>query len=275
MDVETAHSLAPDPAHLLAQVPGLLCVHDDRHGRIVDTRGDLQAHLACPTVAGAGAGASIALPTFIALIHADDQARYVQFIAALLQGSPVTMGVSCPIGARLARGCLCGSMGKGSPRGRCPALDTSSGTGRRPIPPPSPIISKDCSATAPPSNRATTTTRSGDCYAARPSIHDDQRRAVRPGSYRQPRHALCGLARGTGSFWHQIGVEVGIAPAYAVAFFIVESSAGTNPRWDGMKVYDASTPRNSQTTHNIGNVSCAGYPTCMEALARLPRLGNR
>jgi hypothetical protein len=70
-------------------------------------------------------------------------------------------------------------------------------------------------------------------------------------------------ATGTGPIWYQLGLEFGIDPAFAVAFFIVESSAGTNPRWDGMKVYDANNPRNSQTTHNIGNISCAGYPTCM------------
>jgi hypothetical protein len=70
-------------------------------------------------------------------------------------------------------------------------------------------------------------------------------------------------ATGTGPIWYRLGREYGIDPAFAVAFFIMESSAGTNPRWDGMKVYDASNPRNSVTTHNIGNISCAGYPTCM------------
>jgi hypothetical protein len=48
-----------------------------------------------------------------------------------------------------------------------------------------------------------------------------------------------------------------------VAFFIHESSAGTNPRWDGMKEYNQADPRRSATTHNIGNISCAGYPRCL------------
>ncbi|NJM09009.1 glucosaminidase domain-containing protein [Candidatus Gracilibacteria bacterium] len=90
---------------------------------------------------------------------------------------------------------------------------------------------------------------------ASPSISAQQIDAILD-SYASP-------AVGTGVLWYQLGLEFGIDPAFAVAFFIVESSAGTNPRWDGMKVYDAGNPRNSQTTHNIGNISCAGYPTCM------------
>jgi hypothetical protein len=63
-------------------------------------------------------------------------------------------------------------------------------------------------------------------------------------------------ARGTGQIWIGLGKKYGIDPAYALAFFIHESSAGTNPRWDGMKP-------DGSTTHNIGNISCAGYPRCL------------
>lgn len=63
-------------------------------------------------------------------------------------------------------------------------------------------------------------------------------------------------AAGTGRTWIEMGERYGIDPAYALAFFIQESSAGTNPRWDGMKA-------DGSTTHNIGNISCAGYPRCL------------
>jgi hypothetical protein len=63
-------------------------------------------------------------------------------------------------------------------------------------------------------------------------------------------------AVGTGPIWIDMGKKYGIDPAYALAFFIHESSAGTNPRWDGMKP-------DGSTTHNIGNISCAGYPRCL------------
>lgn len=62
-------------------------------------------------------------------------------------------------------------------------------------------------------------------------------------------------ATGTGEVWLQLGQKYQIDPAYAVAFFIHESSAGTNPRWAGIKPGGA-------TTHNIGNIICAGYPRC-------------
>lgn len=62
-------------------------------------------------------------------------------------------------------------------------------------------------------------------------------------------------AAGTGQIWIDLGKQYGINPAYALAFFIHESSAGTNPRWDGIKP-------DGSTTHNIGNISCAGYPRC-------------
>jgi hypothetical protein len=62
-------------------------------------------------------------------------------------------------------------------------------------------------------------------------------------------------ATGTGQVWVDMGKKYGIDPAFAVAFFIHESSAGTNPNWAGMKPGGA-------TTHNIGNIICAGYPKC-------------
>ncbi|MEO7912260.1 MAG: glucosaminidase domain-containing protein [Roseiflexaceae bacterium] len=62
-------------------------------------------------------------------------------------------------------------------------------------------------------------------------------------------------AVGTGQAWIKLGQQYGIDPAYAVAFFIHESSAGTNPGWAGMK-------SDGSTTHNVGNIICAGYATC-------------
>ncbi len=62
-------------------------------------------------------------------------------------------------------------------------------------------------------------------------------------------------ATGTGAVWLRLGQKYEIDPAYAVAFFIHESSAGTNPRWAGIKPGGA-------TTHNVGNIICAGYPRC-------------
>jgi hypothetical protein len=62
-------------------------------------------------------------------------------------------------------------------------------------------------------------------------------------------------AAGTGRSWVHLGRQYGIDPAYAVAFFIHESSAGTNPGWAGMKP-------DGSTTHNVGNIICAGYSTC-------------
>jgi len=62
-------------------------------------------------------------------------------------------------------------------------------------------------------------------------------------------------ATGTGEIWYRLGVEYNIDPAYALAFFIHESGAGTNPNWAGFKP-------DGRTTHNVGNIICAGYPTC-------------
>lgn len=62
-------------------------------------------------------------------------------------------------------------------------------------------------------------------------------------------------AAGTGSTWIELGIRYGIDPAYALAFFIHESGAGTAPGWAGRKP-------DGSTTHNIGNIICAGYKTC-------------
>jgi Mannosyl-glycoprotein endo-beta-N-acetylglucosaminidase len=62
-------------------------------------------------------------------------------------------------------------------------------------------------------------------------------------------------AQGTGKIWLEMGQQYGIDPAYALAFFIHESSAGTNPGWAGIKPGGGST-------HNVGNIICAGYATC-------------
>ncbi len=62
-------------------------------------------------------------------------------------------------------------------------------------------------------------------------------------------------AVGTGRAWVALGQQYGIDPAYALAFFIHESTAGTNPGWAGLKPGGGST-------HNVGNIICAGYPTC-------------
>lgn len=62
-------------------------------------------------------------------------------------------------------------------------------------------------------------------------------------------------AAGTGAVWVALGQQYGIDPAFALAFFIHESSAGTNPGWAGIKP-------DGNTTHNIGNIICAGYRTC-------------
>jgi hypothetical protein len=40
-----------------------------------------------------------------------------------------------------------------------------------------------------------------------------------------------------------------------VAFFVHESTAGTAPGWAGWK-------GDGSSTHNVGNIICAGYPSC-------------
>jgi len=62
-------------------------------------------------------------------------------------------------------------------------------------------------------------------------------------------------ATGTGASWVALGARYGIDPVYALAFFVHESGAGTAPGWAGLK-------SGGGTTHNVGNIICAGYPTC-------------
>ncbi len=70
-------------------------------------------------------------------------------------------------------------------------------------------------------------------------------------------------ATGSGAVWHSLGVQYGIDPAFAVAFFIHESGAGTARNWAGNKPGGA-------TTHNVGNIICAGYPTCFNRFRDYP-----
>lgn len=70
-------------------------------------------------------------------------------------------------------------------------------------------------------------------------------------------------AVGTGQTWVNLGIQYKIDPAYAVAFFIHESSAGTAPGWAGIKP-------DGTTTHNVGNIICAGYPTCFNRFRDYP-----
>ncbi len=67
-------------------------------------------------------------------------------------------------------------------------------------------------------------------------------------SYNSPAHD-------TGEAWVAAGTHYGIDPAYAVAFFVQESTAGTHPAWAGWKSGGTST-------YNGGNIICAGYATC-------------
>jgi hypothetical protein len=62
-------------------------------------------------------------------------------------------------------------------------------------------------------------------------------------------------ARGHGKEIYDLGVKYGINPAICLAFFIHESSAGSNLGWAGRKA-------DGTFTHNIGNIICAGYATC-------------
>lgn len=70
-------------------------------------------------------------------------------------------------------------------------------------------------------------------------------------------------AAGTGAIWYDMGLRYGIDPAFAVAFFIHESGAGTARNWAGLKPGGA-------TTHNVGNIICAGYPTCYNRFRDYP-----
>ncbi len=56
-------------------------------------------------------------------------------------------------------------------------------------------------------------------------------------------------AAGTGAIWVEMGLRYGIDPVFGLAFFNKENSLAT----DGA---------HSAMTYNIGNIVCAGYPTC-------------
>jgi hypothetical protein len=62
-------------------------------------------------------------------------------------------------------------------------------------------------------------------------------------------------ATGSGPAWVTHSERYGIDNAVALAFFIHESSAGTNPHWSGIKP-------DGSTTRNVGNIECAGYHRC-------------
>jgi hypothetical protein len=70
-------------------------------------------------------------------------------------------------------------------------------------------------------------------------------------------------AAGTGKIWYRLGVQYGIDPAFALAFFVHESTAGTHANWIGHKL-------DGTTTHNIGNIICAGYETCYRSYRDYP-----
>jgi hypothetical protein len=70
-------------------------------------------------------------------------------------------------------------------------------------------------------------------------------------------------AAGSGAVWYNLGVQYGIDPAFAVAFFIHESGAGTARNWAGLKP-------DGSTTHNVGNIICAGYATCFNRFRDYP-----
>ncbi len=94
--------------------------------------------------------------------------------------------------------------------------------------------------------------------AALPAPGDYQLRAapsLSPAQIDQILRSYGSPAAGTGNIWYRLGQEYNIDPAFALAFFIHESGAGTNPNWAGRKP-------DGSTTHNVGNIICAGYPTC-------------
>jgi hypothetical protein len=62
-------------------------------------------------------------------------------------------------------------------------------------------------------------------------------------------------AQGSGRDFYDLSLAYGIDDAYALAFFVEESSAGTDPRWDGLKP-------DGTTTHDIGNIACGGGFAC-------------
>jgi hypothetical protein len=70
-------------------------------------------------------------------------------------------------------------------------------------------------------------------------------------------------ATGTGHVWYRLGMQYDIDPAFALVFFVHESTAGTHANWVGHKP-------DGTTTHNIGNIICAGYETCYNGFRDYP-----
>lgn len=62
-------------------------------------------------------------------------------------------------------------------------------------------------------------------------------------------------ATGTGAAWIAEAQRTGINSEIAVAFFVHESTAGTAQGWAGWK-------NDGTSTHNVGNIICAGYAAC-------------
>ncbi len=62
-------------------------------------------------------------------------------------------------------------------------------------------------------------------------------------------------AVGTGVSWVKYSKQYNLDAAHAIAFFVHESGAGTNPRWAGWK-------GNGLSTHNVGNIICTGSTAC-------------
>jgi flagellum-specific peptidoglycan hydrolase FlgJ len=96
-------------------------------------------------------------------------------------------------------------------------------------------------ASVPPAAAQAAQSTTGLSIVGAPSVTVAQIEAVLA-EYRSP-------ARGTGQAMYDLGVKYGIDPAFLLAFFIHESSAGTNPKWAGIK-------DDGSTTHNIGNIVC-------------------
>jgi hypothetical protein len=83
--------------------------------------------------------------------------------------------------------------------------------------------------------------RNGLLVVGKPTITPEQIEAVLE-KYNSP-------ARGHGKEIYDLGIKYNINPAICLAFFIYESSAGTNPAWAGRK-------SDGTYTHNIGNIIC-------------------
>lgn len=67
-------------------------------------------------------------------------------------------------------------------------------------------------------------------------------------------------AAGTGDTWVRLGIKYGIDPAYGLAFFVHESSAGSAQNWAGRRC--------AGTSKNPGNIKCAGYRSCCGAFRK-------